>query len=490
MRRLWHKSARTGSDARDRTDTHKTLHRLVEYGSTYHTLIASRRPGSHDAAAEMGRRGIRYLVRARAFESLTFFAGYMVTSTSDPALLGQVIADLQGAAAEAPAGQVRWHLRTYLADALRQAGRPDQALPFFAQAAEEAEAAAHWSDLGWIRNNWASALRNVGQLDRARETYLGSAEENRRAGNPRARVVRSELEALRVDVYQGRAGEALPAIEAKLAEVRSWWARRQRGEPVPETTSDEELARTMLAGLDVAREANRLLERWKPCLDLLGEMEQVQRALGAGEYEIARTRFNRYVPLRRLGKLDEARGVLEGCLEVFRRVGDVTGEANALSALASVWNALGDPGQALALERQALALFERLPDPGDRAVSHFNLAIYLHTTGSPDEARSHQLAALAYLVVTGLDPRDYFRNLAIYIRKRPPWGSASPSLHSPSFSRSPGSRRSAPSSGSGAPTSPRSSRASTRWWRRPEGRRSGWRAGFPGRGRTGIRTAR
>src|SRR5262249_22648459 len=154
----------------------------------------SRKPGSRDAAVEMGRRGIRYLVRARAFESLWSFAGGVVTSTRDPALLGLVIADLESAAAEVPAGKAPWRTRTELADALRRAGRPDRALPLYAQAAEEAEAAAHWSDVGWICQNWANALGDVGQLDRARETYLRSAEAQRRAGRPRVLVVMSELE--------------------------------------------------------------------------------------------------------------------------------------------------------------------------------------------------------------------------------------------------------------------------------------------------------
>jgi tetratricopeptide (TPR) repeat protein len=345
------------------------------YGRLFHTLRASRKPGSRDEAVEMGRRGIRYLVRARAFESLGSFAGGVVTSTSDPALLGQVIADLQAVAADAPVGKARWKLRTYLADALRLAGRPDQALHLYEQAAEEAEAAADWSDVGWICHNWAGALIGVGQLDRARETYLRSAEAKRRAGRPRVLVVMSELEALRVDVKQGRAAEAQEAIEEKLAELRSWWIRRKLDEPVPETPNDEHLARALVSGLDVAHQANLALERWQPCLDLLGEMEQVERTLGTGEHEIARTRFNRYGPLRRLGKLDEARVVLEGCLEVFRGAGDVTNEAKTLSALADVWEALGDRGQALALARQALALRERLPDIAGRAVSRFKGAV-------------------------------------------------------------------------------------------------------------------
>jgi hypothetical protein len=70
-----------------------------------------------------------------------------------------------------------------------------------------------------------------------------------------------------------------------------------------------------------AHEVDLGLERWQPCLDLLGEIEQMQRALGVGEHEIAGTRFNRYGPLTRLGELGDARAVLEGCLEIYRRVG-------------------------------------------------------------------------------------------------------------------------------------------------------------------------
>jgi tetratricopeptide (TPR) repeat protein len=383
------------------------------YRAAFDALVAA---AKRDLASEAGRRGIRYLLRGRAFERLGAFAGWVVTGTRDPALLGQVIADLQAVAGEVPAGEARWSLRTNLADALRRAGRPDQALSLYAQAAEEAEAAEHWSHLGAIYGNWANAFRNVGQLDRARETRLKSAEAERRAGSPRINVVGSELEALRVDVQQGRAEEALPAIEAKLGEVRAWWALRQ-GQPIPDAPDEEVVARTLVGGFDIARQANLVLKRWQPCLDLIGELEQVERALGTGEHELARRRINRYGPLMRLGKLVEARVVLEGCLDVFHRMEDVTNEATALSALADVWNELGDPAQAIALERRALAVFERLPNPGDRAISHFNLALYLHATGATGEARQHQLAALAYGLVTGLHQRQLLHSLANRIRQ-------------------------------------------------------------------------
>jgi tetratricopeptide (TPR) repeat protein len=378
------------------------------YGARFEALVAA---AKRELASEAGRRGIRYLLRARAFERLGHLANEVVSGTHDPTLLGEVIADLQAVADEVPAGQARWIFRTNLATALRQAGRPDQALSLYAQAAEEAEAAEHRAHLGWIYGGWAGALGMVGQLERARETYLKSAEAMARSGQARADILGMELEALRVDVEQGRAEEALPAIEAKLGEVRAWWASRQRGEPVPEAPEDALLARTLLIGLEIACHTHRALERWQPSLDLLGELEQVQRDLGAGEHEVARMRVNRYGPLMALGDLAEARAVLKGCLDVFHRVDDVTNEAIATSALADVWNELGDPTQAIALERRALAVCDRLPLPGDRAASHHNLVNYLHAAGTPAEAPSHQLAALVYLLVTGLDSRIYVDTL-------------------------------------------------------------------------------
>jgi hypothetical protein len=62
---------------------------LEGYGRTFKTILASAKPGSRDVAVEMGRRGIRHLARARAFESLRSFAGEVVMSTRDPALIGR-----------------------------------------------------------------------------------------------------------------------------------------------------------------------------------------------------------------------------------------------------------------------------------------------------------------------------------------------------------------------------------------------------------------
>jgi len=141
--------------------------------------------------------------------------------------------------------------------------------------------------------------------------------------------------------------------------------------------------------------------------------------LGAGEYELALTRFNRYGPLLSLSRLDEAQRVLESCVAVYREVGDLLMEAKALSALASLWYEWDDHKQAAGLERQALVILNRRADPTGRAISHGNLASYLNLFGLAGEATRHRLTAIVYDFGMGHGQslaRD-LSNLAIDIRR-------------------------------------------------------------------------
>ncbi len=90
-----------------------------------------------------------------------------------------------------------------------------------------------------------------------------------------------------------------------------------------------------------------------------------------------------------------------------------------LSALADVWDERGDTAQAADLERQALAVRNRLPDPSDRAISHNNLAKYLEKLGRTDQWPQHDLAAVVYWLCAGHGEhvRTWLRNLAIRIRR-------------------------------------------------------------------------
>ncbi|MFL6290761.1 MAG: AAA family ATPase, partial [Thermoanaerobaculia bacterium] len=371
------------------------------YAAAFNALMNAGGEGSRERAVEAGRRGISYLVRARAFDRLGSFASGVVTSTNDPRLLRRVIAELEGVVEQVPAGKDRWSLRTYLADALNRGGRQDEALLFYEQAVAEAEEAGHWSHVETTCQNWANALGGAGRLDDAKSTYLRSAEAHEQAGSPRVNVLGSELETLRIDVMQGEVKRALPEVESRLEEIRDWWRRHREGEPVPEAPYPVFLARALISGLDIAEDINRSLKRWEACLDILAEIEEIQLALGEEEHGLARNRFNRCFPLLRLRRLDEAQRVLEVCLTIFRGAGDLPHEAKALSALADLWDERGEHEQAAGLERQALAVCNRLSDLADRSISHNNLANYLEDLGEAEEAARHRLATIGYFLIVG-----------------------------------------------------------------------------------------
>lgn len=387
------------------------------YAAAFKQISASGKERAMETAAEAGRRALVYMVRARAYDKLGSFASNLIANTRNPALLRGVIAELKGVADTLPAGEARWKGRANLATAFLQSGRPDESLPFYEQAAAEAEAARHWSDVGVICGNWANALGDVGRLAESKATQLKSAEAYKTAGDPEIKVIGRELEALRIDVYQGHAETALPEIESRLETLRRWWQRRKAGEPAPEAPDDRVLARALVSGLDTAEYANGQLKNWDVCLKLLEEIEQTKKDTGQSRHEQMQTRFNQYFPLIKLGRLDDARRALEECLSVFREADDLTMQTKALSALADVWDERGDIRQAIELERRALDVRNRLPDPGDRAISHLNLGNYLYKLGNKEESAQHHLAAGIYYLCTGRHDPNWMGNLRNRIRR-------------------------------------------------------------------------
>jgi tetratricopeptide (TPR) repeat protein len=357
-----------------------------------------------ETALEAGRRALVYCVQAGAYDRLGGFAGTLVTSAMDRRLMSAILPHLEAAAQSAPAGQARWRCRTYLADGLRRGGLPEASLAYYEQAAGEAQAAEQWSDVSWITGNWANALGAIPYLEASRAKYVESAEAARRAKRPQVEVIGRELEAYRIEILQARATEVLPAVEERVATLERWWQRtRTGGETVPEAPDVEFLARAVISALDIATDAHFALKNWDDALGRIDRILQVERALGRAAQAIAATRMNRAVVLTNLRRFAEAQSELELCLQIFRD--DPAHSASVLSSLASLFDDQNDIQQAVELERRALALREQLPDPGERAISHHNLAIYLHRTGAPAnlaESAGHQMAALIYYAIAGL----------------------------------------------------------------------------------------
>jgi tetratricopeptide (TPR) repeat protein len=370
------------------------------------------------------RAGIQclvYFVQTGAWDRVADFAGYVVTRTHDPGLLGALIPHLQTAAESAPRGRVRELCRVALADAHRWSGNPDASLPLYEQSASVARAIAEsdsegsqaaWAGLGTITGRWADALLATEDPGGAKQRWLESAEAYKSANSPEVAIIAAELGALRIDILNGNTDTALPKVEARLAKLEAWWQQHRSGQAMPDAPDPESLAEAHIWALDIAKDVDYAKAQsqakssrtyWESALRRIDAILEVKRSLGRPADDIAMDRGNRANVLGKLGRFVEAISELEACLKDFEKRPDWN--VKLRGSLAQLLYEEGDVPQAIVQQRRALALSEQLPDSADRALSHLKLAYYLDSDGSSSnraEASCHQLAALIYRFVVGM----------------------------------------------------------------------------------------
>lgn len=126
--------------------------------------------------------------------------------------------------------------------------------------------------------------------------------------------------------------------------------------------------------LNTGREAALRTGNWQQALDLNAEVLASQRDRGAGELELAATRFNHYGPLLRLGRLADCARLLQDCRAVFEREQHLVYLGNVYSALAHLQDKTGGQAHAVGFEQVALRYRYQSGDPRDCAISHNNLS--------------------------------------------------------------------------------------------------------------------
>jgi tetratricopeptide (TPR) repeat protein len=194
----------------------------------------------------------------------------------------------------------------------------------------------------------------------------------------------------------------LGEYERVLAEVQQL---RDQMASLPEASDQDERVApwSVREGiLEIGALAARELDRFEVALELNGEVTRSKAARDAPALNQARTRFNDYSPLLRLGRWEDARALLHYCQAVFQAERDVAGLGRVFSALADLEDKLGHPQDAIALEQAALRYLYIASDPDNVAVSHFNLANYLRRAeGDPALVVAHRLAAALLDFQTG-----------------------------------------------------------------------------------------
>jgi hypothetical protein len=167
--------------------------------------------------------------------------------------------------------------------------------------------------------------------------------------------------------------------------------------------------------LDIGRSSAVALERWDTALEFNDEIARTQQRRGASPDEIARTRFEDYIPLRNLGRPTDADRLLRDCQDAFDTAGDIAQLALVYGARADLEDLRAHSVGAVDLQRTSLRLRYRCADPRAISTAHHNLANYLaHAAENPAEQRAHRLIALLLHHLTS-NTRELIRTLAVLV---------------------------------------------------------------------------
>jgi hypothetical protein len=165
--------------------------------------------------------------------------------------------------------------------------------------------------------------------------------------------------------------------------------------------------------LDIGRMSAMALKRWDDALDLNDEITSTTQRRDANPHEIARARFNDYIPLLHLGRLTDVDQLLRDCQDAFDTAGDITQLAAVYGARAGLENQCDHLADAVDLQRTSLRLCYVHPNPGEISTAHHNLANYLSRAGrNPADQRAHRLAVSLLNHLTG-NTRELTRTLGV-----------------------------------------------------------------------------
>jgi tetratricopeptide (TPR) repeat protein len=356
--------------------------------------------------ARAARAAAPYLARQRNWAALNTAMGQVLLRDMTPDTIAALLPVLGAAAAATKGSDDEYSARFNLARALTPS-RPVLAEAQLRQLLDGSIARKDFRRASAATNDLINLCRDQGRLDEAL-TLLGQKKDyTRLAVYGPWTVLLDEAQRLQILSDQGHSQQVLDAV----TELRTTMA------DLPEHSEADEVGKPWNVReliLNVGCKAALELGRWQVALDFGADVAKSEKSRDAGSNTRARTAFNNYFALLRLGRTTQARDLLLACRAVFEEDHDIEMLGKTLSSLADVEDKLGHQSQAIQLEKDALRLKYTQADPKYAAVSHNNLANYLTRHGDdPDQVRAHRVAAavLAYQIGSG-SLADYVRAIA------------------------------------------------------------------------------
>lgn len=385
--------AQAGDDFRAAVDEH-----LAAYW-TDQAHQAQRQESSHATGQEMvhaARRAVPYLLRLRkwaeAGELLELALMRDLALTTRLALLPalyQIAQATRGSNQEqASAGR--------LASALRLVD-PSRAEPILRNLLARAERRQNFASAAVAASNLAGLLSDLNRLPEALQLIERSQRYGIRAGSGPWGQLHTEVKRQQILVFLGHNQQALdefPALQHRMNTLSLEAAKREGITPWS-------VYESMLYN---ARLAADNLNQWSNALSFNAELIASEERRGAPPVVIARSRYNDYGPLLRLGRAEEARNLVQICLSTFKAEQDLALIGLAYSALADIESARRHLPDATDMSRRALRYLYRTNDVRTISTIHYNLADYLRRSQQDPtigvSVLAHRLAAAVLDLLT------------------------------------------------------------------------------------------
>ncbi|MEU8606727.1 CHAT domain-containing protein [Actinoplanes sp. NPDC048791] len=335
-----------------------------------------------------------YLIRQRQWQQVLYPIETLLFRDQSPGTAAAVLPLLdkareggRGTDVELEAGRLHAQAMAYI--------RPHDAATEMRHLLDTAVIRQDFPTASLVASDLLNHHRRRGRFDEALSLAEDKKEYTRRAGWGPWTQLGDEGRRLQILTMQGNAEQVLASVE----QLRPAMAALPDSSDMPEATAPWNVREAIF---DLGREAARRLGRWERALDLNAEQLASLRGRGASDADQAFSAFNDYGPLLRLGRVGEARTLLQRCRTVFAADHNVTALGKVLSALADLEDELGHGGPAIELCKDALRLGYTADDPDGIQVSHANLAIYLNRYGGEQQqVWAHRLATAVIDYQTG-----------------------------------------------------------------------------------------
>jgi tetratricopeptide (TPR) repeat protein len=361
---------------------------MAEFWRTVY--FAGRREETHGGGPMIlraGRSGVPYLMRRQEWDRASTLLEGVALRDRLPGTLAAVLPLMRRIADATKGSDKGLGDAGVLAKARANLGQAGEAERMMRQILHEAEQRGQFLTASATAGDLVNLLRGTGRPKEALAIVDKMKELTRRAGLGPWTQLADEGRRLQLQNELGRYSEVLEAVERLRKQMRGMPLSGEAEEGANPWNVREVI-------LDTGRDAARGLERWEEALAFNQENVEATEARGATDLEIARTRFNDYVLLLRLGRYSDARQLLLECRQRFEEGSYTAGLGAVLGALADLEDKLGRHSESIRYGQTALRYNYHASEPANCAISHFNLANCLtRGGGDPQAALAHRLAS-------------------------------------------------------------------------------------------------